>query len=278
MKFRAKMVEANCMRLFSGVITMLSKLSRNCLLRICEDKLYFIISDEETALKKTMAWCILHSSSFFSEYNMAGDPEKNEICLEFTPDMLVASLSSLKAATEVAKSMKIKLTDKVSPCLTLEIDLPSQMPHSRTCVHDIPVCVLSRGEWSDLGEPPPYDYDISIEMPNSKVMRNVVDHLKKLSPFVTIIVSSNGVLTLKVKTTTVTVATHFNNLHLHKPQGVQDKVASCQVDVKRLANFLACDLISPNNVVCNVLSDKVVHQYFEQNGVILNFYLLGIDD
>ena len=64
---------------------MLSKLSRNCLLRISEDKLYFIISDEETALKKTMAWCILQASSFFSEYNMAGDPEKNEICLEFTP-------------------------------------------------------------------------------------------------------------------------------------------------------------------------------------------------
>lgn len=41
--------------------------------------------------------------------------------------MLVASLSSLKAVTDAAKSMKIKLTDKVSPCLTLEIDLVSSL-------------------------------------------------------------------------------------------------------------------------------------------------------
>lgn len=46
-------------------------------------------------------------------------PEANEIYLEITPDLLVRTLKTAQSA----KSVKIKLTKKHSPCLTLEIEL-----------------------------------------------------------------------------------------------------------------------------------------------------------
>ena len=64
--------------------------------------------------------------------------ESNEIFLDVIPDNL---LRCLKAAQN-AKSVKIKLTKKHTPCLTFEVELPSQLSHARVVVHDVP------GRWS----------------------------------------------------------------------------------------------------------------------------------
>ena len=57
---------------------------------------------------------------FFSEYNMDGvSAEANEIYLELIPDNLLKSLKTAQSA----KSLKIKLTKKHVPCLTLEVEL-----------------------------------------------------------------------------------------------------------------------------------------------------------
>ena len=61
-------------------------------------------------------------SNFFDEYRMEGVAEDaNEIYLEVTPDDIVRSMKTAHAA----KSVKIKLTKKFSPCLTFEIELVS---------------------------------------------------------------------------------------------------------------------------------------------------------
>ena len=57
---------------------------------------------------------------FFDEYAMEGvSAEFNEIFLEFCPENL---LRAMKTAQN-AKYVKIKLTKKHSPCLTVEVDL-----------------------------------------------------------------------------------------------------------------------------------------------------------
>ena len=57
---------------------------------------------------------------FFDEYAMEGvSPEANEIYLELSPENL---LKALKTAQN-AKWIKIKLTKKHAPCLTVEVDL-----------------------------------------------------------------------------------------------------------------------------------------------------------
>lgn len=43
--------------------------------------------------------------------------------LSIYTDMLSTSLSTLKAANNNARSVKLKLTDKMTPCLTVEIEL-----------------------------------------------------------------------------------------------------------------------------------------------------------
>lgn len=98
-----------------------------------------------------MVWAELSQTHFFTEYIMNGvSEEQNEIYLEFDPTLLARSLGSLRMT---AKSVKIKLTNKRQPCLTIEIELPSLSMESRQCLHDVPVRVIPRREWTEHQAP-----------------------------------------------------------------------------------------------------------------------------
>lgn len=61
-------------------------------------------------------------ANFFDEYQMEGvSSEDNEICLEVAPDNLSRALKTIQNA----KSMKVKLTKKHCPCLTVAAELVS---------------------------------------------------------------------------------------------------------------------------------------------------------
>jgi len=62
-------------------------------------------------------------ANIFAEYNMEGVSvtEANEIYLETVPENFVRCLRS----AQNAKSVKIKLTKKHTPCLTFEVELVS---------------------------------------------------------------------------------------------------------------------------------------------------------
>ena len=83
--------------------------------------------------------------------------EQNEIYLEFDPSMLARSLGSLRMT---AKSVKIKLTNKRQPCLSLEIELPSLSIESRQFLHDVPVRVIPRREWAEHQTPNIPEFDV----------------------------------------------------------------------------------------------------------------------
>ena len=58
-------------------------------------------------------------SNFFNEYAMDGvSEEANEIYLDLIPDNLMKALRTAQSA----KSVKIKLTKKHTPCLTFEVE------------------------------------------------------------------------------------------------------------------------------------------------------------
>ncbi|KAH9369074.1 hypothetical protein HPB48_002582 [Haemaphysalis longicornis] len=75
--------------------------------------------------------------------------EFNEIYLDVVVDHLVKALRSAAAA----KSLKMKLTKKQTPCLTFEIELPSLVSAPRTVVHDVPVSVIARRMWANFAQP-----------------------------------------------------------------------------------------------------------------------------
>lgn len=65
--------------------------------------------------------------------------------------MLANSLVTVKQGP---KSLKIKLTDKQTPCITLDVELAAtDTTLSRRCVHDIPVEVIHREHWENYAEP-----------------------------------------------------------------------------------------------------------------------------
>nr|CAG4642273.1 EOG090X0TJE [Eurycercus lamellatus] len=182
MKFRAKMIDGNCIKSFMSILGCMTKLGKSCVLRITETHLYFIVRESQTISTSPLIWCTLEERHFFAEFGMSGlSPADNEIYLEFVADNVVKTLSALKVST-TAKTVKIKLTKKLaSPCLTFEIDLPSGNNHSRLVVHDIPVNLVPRRLWLEYSEPDPVDSDISLHFPQLRLMKSIVERMKNLA-------------------------------------------------------------------------------------------------
>ncbi|XP_044032160.1 checkpoint protein HUS1 isoform X6 [Siniperca chuatsi] len=201
MKFRGKIVDVACLNHFSRVITTISKLTKMCVLRLTPDHLFFVLSGK-VANGGVSMWCELSQANFFDEYQMEGvSSEDNEICLEVTPENLSRALKTVQNA----KAVKVKLTKKHCPCLTIAAELvkhyvccvlagrwsPSP-PHqasptlssvSRVVTHDVPVDVIPRRLWHEFKEPSMPDFDVSIYLPPLKTIKNVVDRMKNLSNF-----------------------------------------------------------------------------------------------
>lgn len=107
-------------------------------MRITTGKLYFIISEEEVGPRRPLVWCELPVSFYFQEYNMVGvnedyneiylvvptsnrnKPVKYQLFLIFILVLLARSLATLK---QDMKLFKIKLTNKDTPCITIEMEL-----------------------------------------------------------------------------------------------------------------------------------------------------------
>lgn len=130
-------------------------MSKQSVIRFTPDHIYFHIGDD----RLPSVWAELIQTYFFTDYTLSGaSTEQNEIYLQVDTAMLARSVGSLKTA---AKSVKIKLTNKQQPCLTFEIDLPSLSIESRHCIHDVPVRVVPRKEWSEYQAPNIPDFDVS---------------------------------------------------------------------------------------------------------------------
>ncbi|KAF7247855.1 Checkpoint protein HUS1 [Varanus komodoensis] len=241
MRFRAKIVDIGCLNHFTRVINTIAKLAKTCTLRLTVDKLYFILSDK-VANGGVSMWCELSQGNFFDEFQMEGvTAESNEIYLELISENFSRALKT----AQNAKAVKIKLTNKLCPCLTVAVELPSLSSSSRIVTHDIPVGVIPRKLWNDFREPSVPDFDVSIYLPVLKTMKSVVERMKNLSnsivscsilnirlgrelgpefqcehcrspgkqdrPLV-IEANLNGEMNLKIETDLVCVTTHFKDL------------------------------------------------------------------
>ncbi|KAK3926819.1 Checkpoint protein HUS1 [Frankliniella fusca] len=286
MKFRGKMTELTCMKQFSSVVQTLKGLSRLCVLRLCADRFHFIISPENMGQRGAMVWCTLDQTHFFSEYNMKGVTEEdNEIYLELAPDMLIKALNSLKFS-QVAKSVKIKLTNKIHPCLTFEVELPSTAMHSRICVHDVPVNTIPRRDWPDYRPPDLPRFDVGIEVPSLKTLRGVVDRMKALQPHVIMSANKLGSMCLKVNTDTASIAMHFRDLRivdadqgrriLDNDEENEEDMFSVRLDAKRLSSVLTSELLHPRRVLCHILDDQMLHMVLEHEDVLMHYCVTAV--
>ncbi|XP_066487389.1 checkpoint protein HUS1 isoform X2 [Tiliqua scincoides] len=261
MRFRAKIVDIGCLNHFTRVINTIAKLAKTCTLRLTTDKLYFILSDK-VANGGVSMWCELSQGNFFDEFQMEGvAAESNEIYLELAPENLSRALKT----AQNAKAVKVKLTNKHCPCLTVAVELPSLSSNSRVVTHDIPVGVIPRKLWSDFREPRVPDFDVSIYLPVLKTMKSVVERMKNLSNTIVIEANLNGEMNLKIETDLVCVTTHFKDLGnppLVSEDGSQfsaqerdpESMAEARIDIKKLLQLLAGQQVNPTKALCSKYS------------------------
>ncbi|XP_039983044.1 checkpoint protein HUS1 isoform X1 [Xiphias gladius] len=284
MKFRGKIVDIACLNHFTRVITTISKMTKMCVLRLTPDNLFFVLSGK-VANGGVSMWCELSQANFFDEYQMEGvSPEANEICLEVTPENLSRALKTVQNA----KAVKVKLTKKHCPCLTIAAELPTLSSVSRVVTHDVPVDVIPRRLWHEFKEPSMPDFDVSIYLPPLKTMKNVVDRMKNLSNFLVIEANLNGEMNLKIETDLVSVTTHFKDLG-NPPWGDDasqegsasqsrdlEAMAEARVDIRRLQQFLIGQQVNPSKAMCNIVHQRVVHLILLHEDVSLQYFIPAV--
>ncbi|GCB71177.1 checkpoint protein HUS1 isoform X1 [Scyliorhinus torazame] len=280
MKFRGKIVDVGCLNNFTRVVNTISKLTKSCILRLTNDRLYFILSDKVASGGVAM-WCQIFQGNFFDEFQIEGvSEEHNEIYLELMPENLSRSLKT----AQNAKTVKIKLTMKHCPCITIAVELPSLSSHSRIVTHDIPVSIIPRKLWNDFEEPSVPDFDVSIYLPVLKIMKSVVERMKNLANHVVIEANQNGEMNLKIDTDLVSVTTHFKDLgnppwveEGTQPDSFQIRdpaiMAEARIDIKRLLQFLAGQQVNPSKAICNIVSKKVIHFVLLHEDVSLQYFI-----
>lgn len=276
MKFRAKIADAACLNHFTRVSCMVAKLARTCSLRIRPHTLNFILADSAAGGGVSM-WCELPQENFFSEFQMEGvSEENNEIYVELTAENLSRALKT----AQNARALKVKLTNKHFPCLTVSIELVSVSSSSRMVTHDIPVKVIPRKLWKNLQEPTVPDSDVSIYLPVLKTMKSVVEKMKNISNQLIIEANLNGDLNLKIETELVCVTTHFKDLG-NPPSASEnesedrspEQMAEVQVDIRKFLQFLAGQQVNPTRGICNVVSHKMVHFDLLHEDVSLQYFI-----
>lgn len=287
MRFRGKLVDTACIQHFSRVLGTIAKLCKTCVLRITADKLYFILL-EKVVSGGTHTWCEVTQSHFFDEFMLDGlSKEDNEIFLELVPENL---LRAMKTA-QVAKWIKIKLTKKHTPCLTVEVDLPTITGLSRNVVHDISVTVLPKRLWSDYEEPEMPEFDVSIALPALKLLRNVVDKMKSMSSYVIISANHDGEMKLLIETEIASVCTYFKELanptwksgldvhffrSTHRSNVDKREFFEVKVDLKKFSQFLNVQQLCPSRVICNLNANHLIHVTLLHDDFSLQYFMPAV--
>ncbi|KAK5877700.1 hypothetical protein CesoFtcFv8_025181 [Champsocephalus esox] len=284
MKFRGKIIDVACLNHFTRVITTISKLTKMCVLRLTPLNLFFVLSGK-VANGGVSMWCELSQENFFDEFQMEGvSPEDNEICLEVTPENLSRALKTVQNA----RAVKLKLTSKHCPCLTIAAELPTLSSASRLVTHDVPVEVIPRRLWHEFKEPGMPDFDVSIYLPPLKTMKNVIDRMKNLSNFLVVEANLSGQMNLKIDTDLVSVSTHFKDLG-NPPWGAEgsqqggpspsrdpDAMARTRVDIRKLQQFLVGQQVNPSKAMCNIVHERVVHLILLHEDVSLQYFIPAV--
>lgn len=71
-----------------------------------------------------LVWAIVGTANFFEQFSMGGvDEQFDEIWLTFSPEQLSNALNIFKYSI---KSIKMKLTKKQFPCLSIDVEVVGQ--------------------------------------------------------------------------------------------------------------------------------------------------------
>lgn len=254
MKFRAVLNQPSAMRDLRGLVGMLAKVHKEATVLIDPQRMSFVIA-ENIAQGIPWLWTDIGDCSpaggVFSEFGMEGVDRllHNRIVLSVNTLKLAGALAML-TKTQTVRYVKMKLTNRQFPCLTIDLEVPtaagcnSSVPY-RKVTHDVPVSLIAVRDWADYEVPADRcrpsrrgrrnrqavdddaDDDATpslvvgdggtsisyvIGLPSVRSLRTLVDRIKNLSPLITIYYNNTGELSLVIETDQATVASHYRNL------------------------------------------------------------------
>jgi len=292
MKFRGRMQDVLAIRRFYNVLTTLAKLSKSCVLRLTKDKVYFIVKEAVNSDGFPSVWCDLNPDHFFTDYNLEGvTPTENQIFMEVEPDQMARNLTVLRGGgAATPKNLKVKLTRKRdTPCLSFEIEgLVNGVVSDggggglcRLCTHDFPVVLIPRKQWKEYKEPTVGSVDVSLYLPEVKVLRHVSEKYKSLGNAVTLCASRAGQLKLSMENERVNLSTFFKNLETPKlknlagnlnSQDDEDLRASVSLDLKKFSLFLSVD-VAFRRALANFIDRHTVHLFLLDDDLCIQYLI-----
>lgn len=285
MKFTAQITDPVHMKEFYGIISTLSKISREAYCQLEPDSIIFIIQANSTQ-SIPCVWAEIARSTYFTDYCMTGavPGTHNKIVFSFNPIKFAVALSSLGRGAS-SRYVKLKLTEKQFPCITVDLEVPSSSSAgSRKVKHDVPIVMITRRDWDDYRLPQlpnPLDTNFTIDMPSLRSARNLMDKLKNLSPIVTVYYHHQDSLSFVCETDMVTVASHYRNLSAtlidpEKNDDVEEEV-SCRVSTKLFAMFLSSNQLISGRMSCIIGKDQLIKVITEiRANVTLNCILYRV--
>ena len=301
MKFGAKLLDVSNITHFTNVVATLARLcakaanDKSCVLKLTTESIYFILPEfsangaTHAGTGRTSFWLQVDPKSLFEFYVCEGKSlEEDFILLEIQPESL---LRALKSSPNI-KVVRIKLTKRQTPCITVELDLLSLNTtklNSRTITHDMPVRIIAASKTSmdDFHEPKINRASLSIQLPPLKLLKHMLERMKCLSDFVSLEATSSGTLTLRIEADSVSVNTYFRNL-VYLPTvdpsaattsaaASEPAVSNCVVrlSLKRLTEFMGALQIQPTKMICNFVNKKYAHFFVIHDENLVLQYLIS---
>ena len=106
------------MKIKLGIVGLFAKQSKTLILKFTKNHIY-ILAEPEVTERAMRLWTEIPQSSLFQQYEIAGIPPEDIIYLKTKAENLV---NSLKTSASNCRSLKIKLRQRTTPCLSLEFE------------------------------------------------------------------------------------------------------------------------------------------------------------
>ncbi|KNC32135.1 hypothetical protein FF38_12447 [Lucilia cuprina] len=281
MKFRALMQDPEYMKEFQNIILTLSKLTKECVIDITTDKMYFI-ANEESGTTAPLVWVEIEAGLYFPEYELKLQDERHaHIMLAISPANLSRALTHLRSN---ARTCKMNLINIQFSCLRIEIEVPSQTSNNITkTVHDVPVSIIPRSDWSFYEVPQKPKSKLILNVPSNRLMRGLIDKVKNLSPTIIFYATSNGEMNLVAETEMATITTHYKQLEIKEidrtasSDSSEQVEASCSVDCKKASLFFTALQVPTLELSCGIDDDRLIHMEVDiRQGIAIHSILPAV--
>jgi Hus1-like protein len=226
-----------------GILFALEKLGSTCLINLTPKEFRFYLTSEFTQGEQMFVEMPVES---LCETYRIESKSNNEIPFLVHIPNLARAIKSAESAERVV----VKLTKKGDqPFLTFEMKTVNM-----NITQEVPVQIQLAQKVKESAEPDLPNPNVKFRMPDPKMLRGVVERMRKLSGEITISATSHGEVCFRVANDSVNIETHFKSLML-RDDDAKGPAIQCHamMDINKLWRALHCrSLLATHFIGCIV--------------------------